>query len=1129
MRQLIVAFLSCFLILALSDGDTSNTAQAHPHQQTANVSLEVPTEILIGETFDFTISFENTSVTTGFGPFIDLILPLHGVDGPPAPDGVDFVRASFMGNVLPAEQLVFPGNSGTVGCVDHPYARNTTNMPMQVCGPAGNKLVVFRLPFGSVVGGQPVIETTVTAQLSPFADPGVPLTIRARGGFEFGANSLNDPCCDPAILIPAAADSSLWPGTPALPVLMRLTKTANAPEDGAETATGPNFSGHYTIRLDVANGQTISNLNVTDFLPSNLAFLSVISADPGGVVVTSPTPGVAHNPPDNELVVHFASVTGGPGKNDVEVVWEYMVPVRDANGNRVLDPNTGGSVRGQNEANAIGDWIPPDTRDSAAPGNATAPGGSAPEHSMWFRSLAVQKSVDLEADNAPTGYSPGDRLQYTLSFQVSDFFTYGDLTVTDILSDGQRFDPGFTPTFAITDRAGVFNGNLTPATYNVVVSPTTGSSRVVFQVSDALIAAGDDGILQGGRAIVPNAVGATGTIIYRAIVQEDFSTTFPSGDPSVDQGDRLNNKVTITGTVRSNNAPGTLLGNQNDDSGTDITIVSGTLEKTIYAVNGSICAPCSDVLLDPGDTVSYRIAYALPASDFDGLSFDDYLPLPTFDATSVTVFNPVVNAGPPAVGQAQFGPSDTFFTLSGVVPVIRINAPANRVTFDYGSYDNPNDPGSQIDIVFTVRVLPLPYADSLALTNFVESNERLTDLSVEHQHAAASIAVRQPLLVIRKSVVGSSNPNVTLTPPDPGGVQFNAPGTPGIPWIGPVINSASLGTNDINSDLSGGTPGDLVRFAIVIQNVGAGSDGAFDIRVSDSLPVGLRIPDSGLNLTVTRGDRSPMNYLGGPADLFAGGIELVDPGPVEGICQTYDDTNGRNIILVIYDLQIDTTVPASGLITNVGNVTQYTSLNNGNANHVGDNQLFSDTATIGSTGGGQSISTGLEVSLTKQGEWQSGAVGVVGDRLSWLITVHNTGSVAATNLVITDVLLPELGNIEIFIDRGTASLDGQTVTLTIPILNPGETVLARINATVMRIPANGRLDNTVTMLGQDASGALLTRSASAVLQLTTTLPATGYPSSDRSMEWWLPAAGLALTAILIVAGKIWKRRAMRVT
>jgi hypothetical protein len=61
------------------------------------------------------------------------------------------------------------------------------------------------------------------------------------------------------------------------------------------------------------------------------------------------------------------------------------------------------------------------------------------------------------------------------------------------------------------------------------------------------------------------------------------------------------------------------------------------------------------------------------------------------------------------------------------------------------------------------------------------------------------------------------------------------------------------------------------------------------------------------------------------------------------------------------------------------------------------------------------------------------------------------------------------------------------------------------------------------MLGQEASGALLTRSASATLQLTTTLPATGYPSSARSMKWWLPVAGLALVAILIVGGIIWKK------
>lgn len=38
------------------------------------ITLDVPTEILIGESFTFTVTFKNTGNSFGYGPFIDLIL-----------------------------------------------------------------------------------------------------------------------------------------------------------------------------------------------------------------------------------------------------------------------------------------------------------------------------------------------------------------------------------------------------------------------------------------------------------------------------------------------------------------------------------------------------------------------------------------------------------------------------------------------------------------------------------------------------------------------------------------------------------------------------------------------------------------------------------------------------------------------------------------------------------------------------------------------------------------------------------------------------------------------------------------------------------------------------------------------
>ena len=48
---------------------------------------------------------------------------------------------------------------------------------------------------------------------------------------------------------------------------------------------------------------------MSDYFPNNLAYLGVTSLG-GGTLVDAPTLGAAANPPDNDLIVNFASLTG---------------------------------------------------------------------------------------------------------------------------------------------------------------------------------------------------------------------------------------------------------------------------------------------------------------------------------------------------------------------------------------------------------------------------------------------------------------------------------------------------------------------------------------------------------------------------------------------------------------------------------------------------------------------------------------------------------------------------------------------------------------------------------------------------------------------------------------------------
>ena len=123
---------------------------------------------------------------------------------------------------------------------------------------------------------------------------------------------------------------------------------------------------------------------------------------------------------------------------------------------------------------------------------------------------------------------------------------------------------------------------------------------------------------------------ATATVTYRTVMQDVYSCPVPSGDQTIDQNDSLSNKVNIAGHVLDNEAPGNpATGTTVENSSAGISLPMGTLAKTIYARNGVIgdTGPFT-----PGDTITYKLRYTLPHSDFEDLSLSDYLPLPVLRA-----------------------------------------------------------------------------------------------------------------------------------------------------------------------------------------------------------------------------------------------------------------------------------------------------------------------------------------------------------------------------------------------------------------------------------------------------------------------------------------------------------------
>ena len=264
-------------------------------------------------------------------------------------------------------------------------------------------------------------------------------------------------------------------------------------------------------------------------------------------------------------------------------------------------------------------------------------------------------------------------------------------------------------------------------------------------------------------------------------------------------------------------------------------------------------------------------------------------------------------------------------------------------------------------------VLDKPFADGLFLTNQANSQEGNTASAVTTANTIAQIELTQPNLSIVKSVVASSLGSKTF-----GAVTFSSGqiGTTNQRWTG-TITSNGLSSSPINANLTGPQAGDLVEFAIIVQNTGMGYHGAFDVELNDTLPAGFVIPGSGLNMQVRDGTGTPIGFTSLGSGLFdsAGGIELDDPSATQGSLAAYSATSGQNIAVITYDLQVepdstqaDAVHPGKAL-TNTGSLFNYAAKPSG-VDYLTSPLTDPATVTIASPANTKSIVNTSESSTT---------------------------------------------------------------------------------------------------------------------------------------------------------------------
>src|SRR5690606_22246043 len=160
---------------------------------------------------------------------------------------------------------------------------------------------------------------------------------------------------------------------------------------------------------------------------------------------------------------------------------QFFAPRDDAAGNPVINADSGAFALAENESQTFGDWT----------ATGTPVQSEVADHDLSLQSIAIQKTV-ANIDFAAPSHRPGNRLEWTLQVQVSDFFAFDNLVVDDTYSDGQSFDTTFIPTLSWSAS----NSGGATAVFdlaNFTHTPLAGGGDIVFRLSNelALRSAGD--------------------------------------------------------------------------------------------------------------------------------------------------------------------------------------------------------------------------------------------------------------------------------------------------------------------------------------------------------------------------------------------------------------------------------------------------------------------------------------------------------------------------------------------------------------------------------------------------------------------------------------------------------------
>jgi uncharacterized repeat protein (TIGR01451 family) len=400
---------------------------------------------------------------------------------------------------------------------------------------------------------------------------------------------------------------------------------------------------------------------------------------------------------------------------------------------------------------------------------------------------------------------------------------------------------------------------------------------------------------------------------------------------------------------------------------------------------------------------------------------------------------------------------------SGATPP---NAAPNS-TFTYtilARNDGPND-------ATTVRVTDnIP--DGIRITS-VTSSDGTDTITIPASAQDTTAANPDDIIINLGNLAVGAGAQTTITL-----IGVILPGT-----VGNFTNVATIAATDttLNNDTNGSNNS---------SSVAANAQRTVDLTVSKTGPA-TAVSGNTITYTMTATNNGPSDAINVQvADNIPDGIRVISAtlnGTAVTVPATASDTNAANpddIIFTVGNLASGASVNTLQIVAAILPATAAGSLINSAVISTTDVNSVETPNNNNAASFTTTVSLQNDVAITKSGP----ATIPAGTELTYTLNVTNSGPSTATSIAVSDVLPAGLtfvsGTSTIGgTTAGTVSATGNTASVTIPTLNPSETAVVTIRATVS-VTVTGNISNTATATAANDTNAANNTSAAVTTNVT---------------------------------------------